>query len=66
VLNSRIQVLAIIPVLIVSAAAISQQTGLLSNDALIVAIMRQHGLTKLVSLDVDFDRVPGITRYAPA
>src|SRR5262249_30134917 len=37
VLKSRIQVLTIAPVLIADAAAISQQTGLLSNDALIVA-----------------------------
>jgi len=48
------------------AAGISQQTGLLHNDALIVAVMRVHGLTDLASADPDFDRVPGITRYAPA
>jgi predicted nucleic acid-binding protein len=51
--------------LIATAAAISQQTGLLSNDALIVAVMQANGLTKLASSDTDFDRVPGITRYAP-
>lgn len=60
-----IQVLPIPPDLIATAAAISQQTGLLSNDALIVAIMQAHGLTKLASSDADFDRVPGLTRYAP-
>lgn len=65
VLGSHLQVLTIAPVLIASAAAISQQTGLLSNDALVVAVMQHHGLTKLASLDTDFDRVPGITRYAP-
>jgi predicted nucleic acid-binding protein len=48
------------------AAEISQQTGLLHNDALAVAVMRAHGLTNLASADPDFDRVPGITRYAPA
>jgi predicted nucleic acid-binding protein len=47
------------------AAEISQQTGLLHNDALIIAVMRAHGLTNLASADPDFDRVPGITRYAP-
>jgi predicted nucleic acid-binding protein len=31
----------------------------------IVAVMRQHALTNLASEDGDFDRVPGITRYAP-
>src|SRR6266849_2322707 len=45
--------------------ALSQQIGLLSNDALLVAVMQAHGLTKLASNDPDFDRVPGITRYAP-
>ncbi|HZU36700.1 MAG TPA: PIN domain-containing protein [Gemmataceae bacterium] len=61
----RIQVLTIAASLIDAAAAISQQHGILSNDALIAAIMRQHGLTDLASNDGDFDRVSGITRYAP-
>jgi predicted nucleic acid-binding protein len=62
----RIQVLTIPPDLIVAAAALSQQFGLLSNDALIVAVMQANGLSKLASSDSDFDRVPGLTRYAPA
>ena len=49
-----------------AAAAISQQTGLLHNDALIVAVMQALGLANLASVDPDFDRVPGFTRYAPA
>lgn len=48
-----------------SAAAICRQTGLLINDALIAALMQQHGLTRLASHDADFDRVPWITRFAP-
>jgi predicted nucleic acid-binding protein len=47
------------------APDISRQTGLLCGDAVIVAIMQAHGLTHLASKDADFDRVPGITRYAP-
>jgi predicted nucleic acid-binding protein len=47
------------------AAVISQQTGLLHNDALIVAAMQAHGLTNLASADPDFDRVPGLARYGP-
>jgi predicted nucleic acid-binding protein len=38
----------------------------LHNDALIIAVMRAHGLTNLASADPDFDRVPGITRYGPS
>lgn len=65
-LQLPIQVLTIPPDLIAVAAALSQQHGLLHNDALIVALMRGHGLTNLASGDDDFDRVPGIARYAPA
>jgi predicted nucleic acid-binding protein len=61
-----IKVLTIPPDMIATAAAISQQTGLLSNDALIVAMMQANGLTNLASADNDFDRVPGLTRYGPA
>jgi predicted nucleic acid-binding protein len=61
-----VQVLTIVPPLIDAGAMVSQQTGLLSNDALIVAVMQAHRLANLVSSDRDFDRVPGITRYEPA
>lgn len=47
------------------AADVSQQTGLLHNDALVVAVMQHYGLTNLASADPDFDRVPGIVRYGP-
>ncbi len=65
VATSRIRVLAAPVSALVDATAISQQTGLLINDALIVALMRANGLTRLASHDADFDRVPGLTRYAP-
>jgi predicted nucleic acid-binding protein len=48
------------------AAQFSQQHQLLTGDALVVATMQAHALTNLASKDTDFDRVPGITRYAPA
>jgi predicted nucleic acid-binding protein len=66
ILNSKIQVLQIPPALVLAATTVSQTTGLLSNDALIVSVMQAHGLTKLASNDTDFDRVPGLTRYGPA
>ena len=65
-LQGHLQVLTVPPLLVLSATIISQQTGLLSNDALVVAVMQAHGLTNLASNDADFDRVPGITRYVPA
>jgi predicted nucleic acid-binding protein len=66
ILQLGIQVLPVSAALVVQATILSQQTGLLNNDALIVAIMQQHGLTNLASHDADFDCVPGLTRYAPA
>jgi predicted nucleic acid-binding protein len=65
VLQSRIQVLTIPVALIAAGARLSRQTGLLSNDALIVAVMQANGLTRLASSDHDFDRIPGLTRYEP-
>ncbi len=65
VLQSRIDIAPISSALVGTATAVSQQTGLLSNDALIVAVMQASGLTKLASNDADFDRVPSLTRYGP-
>ena len=65
VLQSQVQVLTIPPALIAAAVVVSQQTSLLSNDALIVAVMQANSLSKLASSDGDFDRVPGLTRYGP-
>jgi predicted nucleic acid-binding protein len=64
--QSNIQILIVTPPLLATAAALCQQIGLLTNDGLIVAVMQTNGLTKLASNDADFDRVPGLTRYAPA
>jgi predicted nucleic acid-binding protein len=60
-----VQVLPITGSLVSQAADISRQYGLLTNDALIISVMRQQGLTLLASHDADFDRVPGLNRYAP-
>ena len=48
-----------------TAAAVSQQHGLLSGDALVVATMRHFNISHLVSHDADFDRVPELARFAP-
>ncbi len=61
-----VQVLPVTGSQVSLAANISRQSGLLTNDAVIVIVMRDHGLTLLASHDADFDRVPGIARYAPA
>jgi predicted nucleic acid-binding protein len=61
-----IEVLPIDPHLPPLAASLSQLHGLLTNDALILATMQDQAITHLASHDDDFDRVPGIARYAPA
>ena len=63
--NLGVQVLTIAPNLVSAAAAVSQQAGLLTNDALIVAVMQAHGLSHLASHDADFDRVAGSQRFGP-
>jgi predicted nucleic acid-binding protein len=65
VLQSSIGVFPVPAALLPPAAALCRQHNLLTNDALIVAFMQHHGLTALASADTDFDRVPGLTRYAP-
>jgi predicted nucleic acid-binding protein len=60
-----IDVLAVSPHLLAVAGAVSQQTGLLTDDALIVAIMQDEAISHIASHDSDFDSVPGITRYSP-
>ena len=64
-LTIPIPILPVTGTLLSRAADVSRLHGLLTNDALIVAIMHVHGLTHLASNDADFDRVPGIMRYSP-
>ena len=47
------------------AVHLAVQHGLFTNDALIMATMRRHQLTHLVTNDDDFDRVPGLTIWKP-
>src|SRR5262249_582535 len=66
VLQSKIRVVTVPAVLVLTAATLCRQHGLLTNDALILALMQHHGFTHLASHDSHFDSVPGLTRYAPA
>ena len=62
---SNISILSVSPAMVPTTVAVSQQAGLLTNDALVVAVMQGSGLSKIASNDPDFERVLGITRYAP-
>jgi predicted nucleic acid-binding protein len=61
-----IEVLQIAPHLLKVAGAVCQGHGFLMGDGLIIALMQDESITSIASHDPDFDRVPGITRYAPA
>jgi predicted nucleic acid-binding protein len=62
---SKVQVLPAEGMEVSRAADVSVVCGLLSSDALIVTVMQRHGLYRLASNDADFDRLPGLIRYAP-
>jgi predicted nucleic acid-binding protein len=47
------------------AASLAQLHGLLTNDAITAATLQDQAIVHLASHDSDFDRVPGLTRYAP-
>ncbi|MCI0361222.1 MAG: type II toxin-antitoxin system VapC family toxin [Planctomycetaceae bacterium] len=65
ILNSKVNVLTIAAPLNLAAAEVSRRWGLLSSDAMAIAVMQAAGITNLASNDSDFDRVTGIIRYAP-
>lgn len=48
---------------VATAAGLSQQFGIMSNDALIVALMLENNLSQLASQDADFDRVASVSRF---
>lgn len=51
---------------LIRAAQIERQGfGLLTNDSMIVACMRQHGILSLATSDRDFEHVSGITVFRP-
>lgn len=48
-----------------AATRIAGEYCLLTNDALIVSIMRHRGIIHLISNDDDFDHVPGLSVWKP-
>ena len=48
-----------------TAPQLCAQHGLLTNDALLIAVMQTLGLNELASNDLDLTRVPGLTVWKP-
>lgn len=61
---SPILITPLIPANLSDAAAVSLESGLLTNDAIVVAVMRQHQITALASEDSDFDRISDLQRFS--
>jgi predicted nucleic acid-binding protein len=60
------QVVLVTNSLLKAAADLTRQHGLLMGDATLVALTQEQSIQNLASHDADFDRVPGIQRYAPS
>jgi predicted nucleic acid-binding protein len=60
-----LHVLPITPVLWHQALSITQELGLLLNDAITVACLRQLHIPHLASADHDFQLVPDLTLWSP-
>ncbi len=47
------------------ALQFTKRHGILTNDAISLAAMESQQVLQIASTDVDFDRIPGITRFSP-
>jgi predicted nucleic acid-binding protein len=63
--SANVEILPLDNVLLIDASHIAVQHGLLTNDAIIVALMQRHGIVNIATNDDDFDCVPGITVWKP-
>lgn len=52
--------------LLLGAATLRRECGLMTNDSLIVATMKARGIDQLASADQDFGAVPGIGLFRPS
>lgn len=50
---------------LIEASRLSARLGLLTNDAMVLALMGRHSLTNLVTNDDDFDGHPGLSIWKP-
>ncbi len=49
-----------------TSAVVKEDHGLLTNDAINLALMQRHRLTYIASNDADFDRIPNLVVWKPA
>ena len=61
----NIAVLALQEARVRRAHTVRTSYGLLTTDSLIVAAAEENSIENLVTLDADFDQIPGLTVYKP-
>lgn len=61
----NVEVIPTTMAMIDQSQTVKTEYGFLSNDALIIQIMRETGITQLASNDSDFERTTDITLYKP-
>ena len=61
----HIRVRAITSTVVRASEAIRVQAGLMTNDSVTVALMRQLSLTAIATADADFNNVSGLRVYQP-
>ena len=66
ILRMNLTVLDLTTEVVRKSAEIRKEEGLLTNDSLVVAHMREQRLTKLATANGDFDRIDSIEVYKPA
>jgi predicted nucleic acid-binding protein len=65
ILQMNLTILSLTPEVLSLSAAERTNHGLLTNDSLVVSLMRANGLTRLATADSDFERIPDLEVYTP-
>ena len=63
--QARVHILGVTYREIHNSKQFRDEHGMLTNDSVILAVMRRHKLVHLVTNDDDFKRVPGIKVWMP-
>jgi predicted nucleic acid-binding protein len=61
----NIESVALTTATVEASAAVRRQYGLLTNDSILLTVMKELDLTRLATLDKDFDRVEWLGVYKP-
>ena len=63
--NMNLEIINLLVPIFAVALEFMKKYRLMSNDAIHVATMKQHGITNIATNDPDFERVEGLTVWKP-